>query len=241
MKKSHPSCNLSDCILCRLCLPDWIPAVELNRKIILLKKGQQAFTEGDLVTGIYFIYSGTMKVHKRWNHEKELIVRFARPGDMVGHLGLGKEARYPVSATALEPTSVCYLGMPFFESTLKVNPGLTYTLMRVLANELQESHRAMRNLVHMPVKARIAQALLSLKNQFGTRGNNFLDIAISRQDIASFAGTTYETLFKVLNDLTKEGLVRLNGKGIAIHDEGALRTIITQYDLQEYDPVISKE
>lgn len=226
MKKSHPSCNLSDCILCQLCLPDWIPAVELNRKIILFRKGQQVITEGDPVTGIYFIYSGTMKVHKRWSRDKELIIRFPRQGDMVGHLGLGSDARYPVSATALEPTSVCFLEVPFFESTLKVNPELTYTLMRFLADELQDAHRAMRNLAHMPVKARIAQALISLKSRFGTDGNGLLDFPISRQDIASFAGTTYETVFKVLNELTAEGLIRLHGKGIAIRDEGKIQAIV---------------
>ncbi|WP_257658694.1 Crp/Fnr family transcriptional regulator [Parapedobacter lycopersici] len=230
MKRKHPSCNLSDCILCRLCLPDWIPAVELNRKVILLRKGQQAFTEGDVVKGIYFIYSGVMKVHQRWDQEKELIVRFARRGDMVGHLGLGKEARYPVSATALEPTSVCYLEMPFFESTLKVNPELTYALMRFLANDLQEAHRAMRNLAHMPVKPRIAQALLTLKNQFGTNEAGFLDFAITRQDIASFAGTTYETLFKVLNELNAGGLIQLDGRDIAIRDEVGLATIVDPGD-----------
>lgn len=230
-KESDVPCNLRDCLLCRLCLPDWIPAVEIHRKNFLLKKGQRVFREGEPVTGIYFVYSGVAKIHKKWGLEKELIIRFAGAGDIMGHLGLGKEARYPVSATAVESTKVCYLDMDFFESTLRVNSNLTYTLMRFLADELQESHRGMRNLAHMSVKARTAQALVSLKKQFGTKPNGAIAAIISRQDIASFAGTTYETLFKMLNDLTVEGCIRLDGKSITILNEDKLRAII-QIDSQ---------
>src|SRR5690606_26370246 len=121
-----------------------------------------------------------------------------------------------------------YLNMDFFESTLRVNTGLTYTLMRFLADELQESHRGMRNLAHMSVRARVAQALISLKDQFGTQDDGSIGVTISRQDIASFAGTTYETLFKILSELTAGGSVRLDGKNIFLLDEEKLSTIIQQ-------------
>lgn len=225
-KENSVSCNLRDCLLCKLCLPDWVPAVGIHRKNFLLKKGQKAFSEDEPVTGIYFVYSGITKIHKKWGREKELIIRFAGKGDIMGHLGLGKEARYPVSATAVEDTKVCYLDMDFFESTLRVNSNLTYTLMRFLADELQESHRGMRNLAHMSVRARIAQALVSLKDQFGTKNNGTIAVTISRQDTASFAGTTYETLFKMLNELTIEGCIRLDRKDITILNEGKLHAII---------------
>jgi len=227
-KTSGSPCNLHDCLLCKLCLPDWIPAVGIHRKNFLLKKGQRVFNEGEPVVGIYFVYSGIMKIHKKWGQEKELIIRFAGRGDIVGHLGLGKEARYPVSATAVEDTMVCYLDMDFFESTLRVNTNLTYTLMRFLADELQESHRGMRNLAHMSVKARVAQSLVSLKDQFGTKKDGAIAVTVSRQDIASFAGTTYETLFKMLNELTAEECIQLDGKSMIILDEDRLRAIIQQ-------------
>ena len=226
MKESNVSCNLRDCLLCKSCLPHWIPAVSAYKKNYLIRKGQQVFTEGAPVTGIYFVYSGVLKVHKKWGKEKELIIRFAKQGDIAGHLGLGRKTQYPVSATALEDTMVCYLNMDFFESTLRVNTDLTYTLMRFLADELQGSHRGMRDLAHMSVRARVAQALLSLKDQFGTRPDGSIGLTISRQDIASFAGTTYETLFKVLNELVGDGYLFLDGKRITLRNEPELQKIV---------------
>ena len=225
MKSNKHGCDLQSCMLCRLCLKDWLPAIEANKTNLPVKKGQHIFNEGDPVEGVYFIYSGSVKVHKRWDHEKELIVRFAKKGDMLGHMGLGNEPTYPVTTTALEPTIVCYVNMAFFESTLNVNNQLTYKLMRFFANELQESEKRMRNLVHMPVKGRIAQALVALKNQFGTTAEGYINIELTRQDLSSFAGASYETLFKVIHEFTTERVIEVSGKNIRIINENALKEL----------------
>ena len=231
MKECNKLCDVNSCLVCKLCLPDWLPAIEVHRKNFRVKKGQSVFAESEPVTGIYFVFSGTIKVHKKWDAEKELIMRFAKQGEIVGHLGLGNDTVYPVSATALEPSVVCYLTLDFFETTLHVNSHLTYKLMRLFANELQESQRRMRDLAHMSVKGRIAQALISLKAQFGTEKNGFINIQLSRQDLASFAGTSYETLFKVTNELTNSGIIGLTGRNILIHDEQQLLNVVNQDNL----------
>ncbi len=43
------------------------------------------------MTGIWFINRGKFKVHKQWGEDKELIVRLARDGDIVGHRGMGSD------------------------------------------------------------------------------------------------------------------------------------------------------
>lgn len=226
MKECSNVCDLKTCFLCELCLPEWLPALAVQQKKFEVKKGEMIFKEGDTSNGIYFVYKGSFKVHKRWGKEKELIIRFAKPTDIIGHMGLGKKLLYPVSATALEPSVVCYLEMDFFEATLKVNTELAYQLIRFLANELDDSHRSMRDLAHMSVKARIAQAFISLHSQFGIDENGFIDVEISRQDISSFAGTTYETLFKVLNDFAKNEILTLTGRKILITNHLKLKQIV---------------
>lgn len=228
MKECKNVCDTKSCFLCQRCLPDWLPAIEAQRINLEVKKGHSIFTENDPVSGIYFVYSGSVKVHKRWDKGKELIIRFGKSGDIIGHLGLGKEPLYPVSATALEPTTLCYLDRAFFESTLKVNPELTYKLMHLFADELQDSRKSMLDFVHMSVKARIAKSFIALKDQFGLDDDSTINLEISRQDLASFAGASYETLFKVVNDLTLNKIVELTGRRIRILDESQLLNIITQ-------------
>lgn len=226
MKQSKNVCDLNSCFLCQSCLADWVPAIGVHKKNIIVKKGQLLFREGDPVTGIYFVYSGHLKVHKRWDKEKEIILRFAQKGDIVGHLGLGNQLNYPVSATAIDEGVVCYVDMPFFESTLNVNHQLVIKLMRFFANELQESEKRMRNFVHMSVKGRVSQAIISLKNQFGLTKDGFVAIELTRQDLASYSGAVYESLFRTINDLTEKKLISLTGRQIAIKDEATLLKMI---------------
>lgn len=183
------------------------------------------FKEGDEVTGIYFVYSGTVKVHKHWDNEKELIVRFAKEGDIVGHRGLGKDNLFPVSATAIEQTTICFIDIHFFLSSLKINHDFLFELMMFYASELKESEKNMRNLAHMPVKGRIAQALLLLQEKFGITEDGYINITLSRQDFASYAGTTYETFFRIINELVEDNIVSVNNKNIAIVNAGKLASL----------------
>jgi CRP-like cAMP-binding protein len=222
MKRNKKGCDLKSCNFCTGCLPEWLPGIAAARKTFDFKKGELLFEEGAAVTGIYFIVSGKVKVHKRWGSDKELIVRIAGDGEIVGHRGVGKKSVYPISATALEPVTACFIDLEFFYASLKVNTEYALKLLLFFAAELQDSETNMRNLAHMQVKGRIAAALLRLKEQFGSDASGCLNVQLSRQDLASFAGTTYETAFRILNELIAENSIGVAGKNILILNEERL-------------------
>ena len=225
MKAIKYNCDLNTCMLCQRCLPEWKPAVGQHRQNLLYRKGESIFEEGKTVNGIYLVYSGMVKVHKYWNEEKDLILRFAGRGDILGHRGLGKDNLYPVSATALEEVVLCYFPMEFFISTLKVNHEFLFDLMMFYAAELKESERNMRNLAHMPVKGRIAQALCTLQEKFGEAPDGSIKIQISKQDLAAFVGTTYETFFRMINELIAENLISVAGRRIYLTNDKKLEEL----------------
>ncbi|HTD93291.1 MAG TPA: Crp/Fnr family transcriptional regulator [Chitinophagaceae bacterium] len=231
--KKYNDCDLKSCFLCRNSLASWLPAIEGHKRNFIMRKGEAIFHEGDGVKGIYFLYKGTVKVHKRWGSEKELILSFAKPGDIIGYRGLGNEKVYPVTATAIEPVTVCFIDLSFFETTLEVNPRLTLSLMKFYANELQEAERRMRNLAHMEVKGRLAETLLHLRNRFGLAKEGYIDILLTRQDIASFTGTTYETIFRVMNEMSEEKLIRVQGKKIFLLKEAKLEKLLDVKNLPQ--------
>lgn len=221
------NCNLETCFLCRNCVPDWKEIIAIKKHTISVRRGKAIFTEGDHVKGIYFLYSGSAKVHMHWEEQKELILRFAREGDVLGHRGFG-DTIYPISATAMEDSKVCFISNEFLETTLKTNPSFTYNLLYVYARELQKAEKRMRNLAHMEVKGRIAEALLEIADTFGNNQNGYINITMTRQDIASYAGTTYETVFKFFNDLTNSSIISTSGKSIKIDKPEELRSYIKE-------------
>jgi len=225
MKVKKTKCDLATCSMCKGCKPEWLNAIDVNRELIHYNKGESIFHEGDTVNGMYFIFSGLVKVHKKWSDNKELILRFAKDGAIVGHRGLGGDIIYPVSATALAASDICFIELDFFMATLKVNPDYLFDLMMFFAAELKESEKRMRNIAHMNTKGRIGQSLITLQDKFGTDTDGFINIEISRQDLASYTGTTYETLFKIMNELAEEN---------AIHIDNKRTKLLDKIKLQEY-------
>jgi CRP-like cAMP-binding protein len=210
------ACDLERCFLCRHCMPEWKEVTATHKKTLLIKKGKALFTEGEEVKGIFFLYSGVVKIHGPWTDGREMIIRFARGGEIAGHRGL-VDTVYPISATALEDTMACFVGNDFLELSMKANPSLTYTLMHFYAAELQKAEKRLRDITHMEVKGRIAGALLDIFRTFGIDENQFLALKLTRQDIAAYAGTTYETVFKFFAELTAAGVITTSGKDIRIN------------------------
>ncbi|MFI5193106.1 MAG: Crp/Fnr family transcriptional regulator [Chitinophagales bacterium] len=215
-----------DCFLCRYAVTAWQPAIEANAIRKNFKRGEHLFKEGDPVMGFYFVHTGKVKIHKRWGDYKDLIIKFASKMDILGHRGMVGIESYPISATAIEDCSVCFITTDFFNATLLVNHELAYKMVLFYADELHRAELGMRNMVHMDVKSRIADALLKLKDGFGSDSGGLINCNLTRQDVASYAGTTYETLFKTLHELTEEKVIETAGKSISILDDGRLRKLI---------------
>ena len=222
----EPSCNLDSCFLCKHCIPEWKELIAIKKKNLFLKKGTLIFKEGSPVEGIFFLTEGAVKVYKQWGEERELIVRFAKAGDVLGHRGLGGKNLYPISATCLEDSKACYIPNNFLEATLQANPAFTYRLLQLYAGELQKAEQRMHDLALMEVRGRIALALQEIATLFGTDPEGYISISITRQDLASYAGTTYETVFKFFTDLIAQQIITTTGKRIKINKAPALQKFI---------------
>lgn len=222
--KPH-SCHLDRCVLCRSCNAGWMEAIAKNREVFRYEKGQPIFSEGKEINGLYFVYNGAVKVHQSWGTGNDFILRFAVAGDVLGHRAQGNSVS-PISATALEPTTVCYISNAFLEATTNANPSFVYLMMQLYASELQKAEKRMRGLATMPVKGRVAEALFEIRHILGVDPEGYFRIPITRIDIAGYAGTTYEAVFRLLTAWTRQGLVTTAGKKIRINEEEKLSAFI---------------
>lgn len=226
MKIEKGSFDAGDTFLYQRCLPEWRPALDAHRRIIHYKKGETIFSEGDTVEGVFFMVTGVVKVHKHWADDKELIIRFARQQDIIGHRGLSSGRQlYPISATVLADATVCFITTAFFRSTLTVNSAFAYDFLMFMADELQLSEQRMRDLAHMQVRGRVAKALLSIEKKFNSNEDGYISFPVSRQDIASYTGAAYETVYKLLTEFTEAAYIQTDGKHIMLKDKKNLEAM----------------
>ncbi|PRD53975.1 Crp/Fnr family transcriptional regulator [Sphingobacterium gobiense] len=221
MSKKLKVCDHS-CFMCRYVVPDWWENIDIRRQIIKVKKGQRFIDEGTDAEGVYFVQEGLVKVHKRWG-DKESIVRFAKKGDIIGHRGMAREKSiFPISATCLENTILCFIPIDFFKSLLKTNPSLTYELLMFYADELQLSEQKVTNQAHLSVKGRLAWSFLLLEEKMGTDENGRIRLVLSKTDLAAYVGSTYESVYRMIAELEAEGAIEVFHKRIKIKDREIL-------------------
>lgn len=220
------NCGQNPCLLCRHCLPGLEKKLVAQRRVFSYKKGQSIFREGEKIEGIFFISDGAVKVHQSWGAGKEFILRFSSKGDVVGYRARIENTHSPISATVLAATTACFIPGEFLESVFRTTPSFLYAMMQLYATELQKAESRMRDLAIVPVKGRVAQALFTIREVFGTDERGYIRIPVTRLDIACHAGTTYEGVFRLLTDWSREGLISTAGKKIRINEDDPLRGFI---------------
>ena len=155
---------------------------------------------------------------------KEQVVRLANSGDIIGYRSLFKNELYQATATAIEDSYICHLSAHTFLELIKLNPKLSFEVMRLLSEDLKNAEQHLINITQKTVKERIGEALYILYKTFGTKEDGeTLNIILTRSEISDIAGTTTETTIRTLAMLKKEGLIKTFGKKILIPDINKLK------------------
>ncbi|SNR59947.1 cAMP-binding domain of CRP or a regulatory subunit of cAMP-dependent protein kinases [Maribacter sedimenticola] len=222
-------CTNTNCLVQKHVSNPAISELIKSRKEIKCKKGQQFIMEGASVTGLFFLLNGKVKVVRTGLLGREQIVRFATPGEIIGHRGFGTEETYPISAMALVDSSLCYFSKDLLQEILKISPELTYDLMLFYANELNRSEIRVKSLSQMTVRERVIDTLLYINRKFG-QNNGYTAIVLSRREYANYAGTTEEQVIRTLSALKKEGLVATKGKRIGLLNIPMLQNEISEHN-----------
>lgn len=218
MKRKCETCSHFNCFINKYCSDEWKPLITFYKTPLDYPAGTTIFAEGDEVQGIYQIYSGKIKVVSSINGENERIVRLARAEQMLGHRGLGGNMKYPVTAIALEDSQVTLIPIDIFYKAVKANPELAFQMMLFFADEFKASEKRMKMLASMPANEKVAVSILTIVDAFGfdAQDPTLLNYTPSRRDIASIAGTTYETAIRGLRNLEKSKIIALDGKAIRV-------------------------
>ena len=198
---------------------------------MVYKKGQLIFNEGGHPLGIFCINGGKVKLARSGQDGKEQIVRLAKEGDVLGYRALLSNERYAASAVALDDTTVCFVPRDIFYDALNVTPSLSLEIIRTLAAELGKAEQTITDLAQKPVRERLAEGLLFLKETYGFEEDEAtLAVVLSREDIANLVGTATETAIRLLSELKHDKIVEFIGKKIRILDMPRLIKTANIYD-----------
>lgn len=203
--------------------PQYLDVIEQNGVEKIFKKNKILFKQGSFPDGVYYIKKGKIKVYQLNSDGKSQIVYLYIKGEYFGFRPIISNTSNPVSAETLEDTVIIFYPKEVFNQMLNVSPVLMKNLLFLLSYEFNIWVNLMSAFSQKSVKARVALALLILQEKYKKSELDKTSIInISRQDLASFAGTTIETCVRVLTNFRDEEITSSEGRKIKILKQSAL-------------------
>ena len=189
------------------------------------KRGDVLYREGNRISGFYCIHKGIIKVFKTGFDDKEQIIRFAKPGEIIAYRSVLSNEPACTSAKVIEDCQVCFIPTEILITLIKSNPSFSLELLRLACHELGEANSFITDIAQKTVRERLAEILLLLMNDFGIDEQNNLKISLTREELANIVGTATESVIRLLSEFKSDKLVELNGRKIRILNKKGLLKI----------------
>ncbi len=218
-------CALDNVSLFRYLTPDEVENVNFEKDFREYRRGDILYQEGNRISGFYCINSGIIKVYKTGFDGKEQIIRFAKAGEIIAYRSVLSNEVACTSAKVIEDCRVCFLPSELLTSLVKTNPSFALELLKLACHELGEANSFITDIAQKTVRERLAEILLLLVNDFGLDEHNFLNISLTREELANIVGTATESVIRLLSEFKSDGLVELNGRKIRIMNRKGLEKI----------------
>lgn len=185
------------------------------------QKGNAIFFEGEPGIGFYMVAGGKVKVFKASFDGREQILHIFGPGEPFGEVPVFHGNPFPANAEALSDCEVLFFPRTEFVALINAHPSLALNMLAVLALRLRRFATQVENLSLKEVPGRLASYLQYLMEEQQRQDQVVLDIP--KGQLASLLGTSSETLSRIFNKMSDEGLIRVEGKTISILDSERLR------------------
>lgn len=180
-----------------------------EHRVLKLKRGEYLYHSGDEVKNLFLIDKGLVGLVALTSKGGEHLLRLYKTGQFFGHRALFAEEHYHGSSQALENSEIIAIPRFCIERLLDMYPKFSKIFLRLLSQELRIAEQQRVIISESDVEARVASALLYIKQVDSERN-------WTRKEIADFCGSTGPTVIKVILKFGQQGLIHFQGRKIEI-------------------------
>jgi len=182
-------------------------------------RGETIFHQGSDGDVLYLIVHGQVRIYTISQLGQELSVRVFRDGDFFGELALLDGQPRSASAEAMRPTTTLTLHRHAFREAVRTMPDIAVQVLEELSARLRGTNTYIEHLASHSAPQRVVRTLLDLADQHGVGeqgGTTRIDLYLTQDDLASLAGTTRETVNRVLSGLREQGLIQIERARVSV-------------------------
>ena len=179
-------------------------------------KGSKIYTKGDKADFAYYVHAGKVNIYSPGG----LLLGQIGEGEIFGEMAIIDGEARSANALAQESCELLAIQKNDFISLLRNNFKISLGLMSELAKRLRKSDQQIEALTLSDAEHRIGVSILNLAEDRGVirKGNVTIEKLPFQQDIANMAGTSRETVSRVLKLFEDKALVTKVGHRLTIPD-----------------------
>jgi CRP/FNR family cyclic AMP-dependent transcriptional regulator len=208
-----------------------VPDADLRRLGELLHRktfpaGKSLMTVEQTGEVVYFVLSGTVKVHVEQEDGSDVIISILGPGEVIGEMSALDQTNRSASVVTIEETTLLWMDRETFRHCLTANPTLAANLACTLSARMRSANDQIQSLAAVEVEARIARRILAFAERYGQplpNGDLRIPIRLTQTDIANLVGASREHTNKILVSYKERGYLSVDqNHHITIHDKTTL-------------------
>lgn len=171
-------------------------------------KGEFLFRSQEREGALYIVNRGKVRIYRLSDSGKEQLIRILNPGDFTGEWTLfNPDVLHEEYAEATRDTSVCTIQQKDIQVLLEEYPVISLKLLAEMSQRLEHSERQTAQVAVEHVVTRLI--LFLVENIEPEMGNSpIITLPMAKKDIASYLGTTPETISRKFAELEEEGLIQ---------------------------------
>jgi len=228
---------IESCLTCQLRKDKWFCGLspELLKLLSAASRpatypgGALLFVEGQVPRNALVLCSGRAKLSTTSRDGKVLILKVAEAGDVLGLSAAITGTPYEVTAETVGPCHVNFIDREPLLRLMERNGEMGVHAAQALSVEFQSMYRDIHELVLARSSAgKLARLLLSWS---GGRGKDLASSEVriraimTHEEMAQMIGASRETVTRLLSELKKKELIRLEGATLVIRNRVALEAI----------------
>jgi CRP-like cAMP-binding protein len=164
--------------------------------------------ESDLAW-IFIARQGVLKAFRELPSGKRRVAAFLFPGDV---FGLSENGRYVNTVQTITSTVLYRIPNDALTDLLRRDPDLQYQFLAKITHEIRQGQRHAIVLARRDAAGRFAMFLSMLeKNQLTGIHGGWIQLPMSRTDLAEYLGLSLESVSRATSALTRRGIVTFEG------------------------------
>lgn len=182
------------------------------------KKDNMVLIEEEIGSTMFVILNGRVKISRISDEGREVILSILVDGDFFGEMAILDGQTRSANAVTLEDTEMMIIRRENFLQILHDHPQIAINLLKELAHRLRRSDSQIKSLSLQNAMGKVASTLLRIADDSGIIKQGRVEIAHlpPQQDLANMAGTSRETISRVIKSLSQLDYVRKEGSKLII-------------------------